>query len=93
MTTCFLYSPSNTPASFSQGLILARISGARIARGDVLIFLDSHCEVNVDWLRPLLQRISHKRDAVLTPLIDVIDQSTFELEAAQQFQVWRENCC
>ncbi|XP_061381314.1 polypeptide N-acetylgalactosaminyltransferase 1-like isoform X3 [Danaus plexippus] len=70
-----------------QGLILARISGARIARGDVLIFLDSHCEVNVDWLRPLLQRISHKRDAVLTPLIDVIDQSTFELEAAQQFQV------
>ncbi|OWR51696.1 Polypeptide N-acetylgalactosaminyltransferase 1, partial [Danaus plexippus plexippus] len=81
----FYYSVQD-PVIF-QGLILARISGARIARGDVLIFLDSHCEVNVDWLRPLLQRISHKRDAVLTPLIDVIDQSTFELEAAQQFQV------
>ncbi|XP_045508238.1 uncharacterized protein LOC123704032 isoform X1 [Colias croceus] len=61
--------------------------GARAARGHVLVFLDAHCEAGADWLRPLLQRVAHKRDAVLTPLIDVIDQTTFQLEAAEQFQV------
>ncbi|XP_045490165.1 polypeptide N-acetylgalactosaminyltransferase 1 isoform X2 [Pieris rapae] len=70
-----------------QGLMRARMRGARKARGDVLIFLDAHCEAAPDWMRPLLQRISHKRDAVVTPLIDVIDQTTFQLEAAEQFQV------
>ncbi|KAI5643644.1 glycosyl transferase family 2 domain-containing protein [Phthorimaea operculella] len=73
--------------AFFQGLMLARIRGARSARGNVLIFLDAHCEAGADWLRPLLQRIRDKRDAVVTPLIDVIDQTTFELEAAEEFQV------
>ncbi|CAB3221855.1 unnamed protein product [Arctia plantaginis] len=65
----------------------ARLTGARAARGNVLIFLDAHCEVTTDWMRPLLQRIRHKRDAVLTPIIDVIDQSSFELQASDTFQV------
>ncbi|CAH2084297.1 unnamed protein product [Euphydryas editha] len=72
---------------YGQGLMRARITGARAARGHVLVFLDAHCEAGTDWLRPLLQRIRHKRDAVLTPLIDVVDQTTFQLDAAQQFQV------
>ncbi|GLH02695.1 hypothetical protein R5R35_003764 [Gryllus longicercus] len=61
-----------------SGLIRARLAGARAATGDVLIFLDSHCEVVEDWLRPLLQRIKEKRTAVLVPIIDVIDDQTFE---------------
>ncbi len=54
------------------GLIRARQAGAEAAAGEVIVFLDAHCEVNHGWLEPLLARIKESRTAVLCPQIDSI---------------------
>lgn len=46
-----------------SGLVRSRIRGADIAQGTTLTFLDSHCEVNRDWLQPLLHRVKEVSEA------------------------------
>ncbi|KAH8863871.1 putative polypeptide N-acetylgalactosaminyltransferase 10 [Schistosoma japonicum] len=64
-----------------EGLIRARLAGAELAAADVLVFLDSHCEANVNWLPPLLDPISKNYRTVTCPFIDVIDADTLEYHA------------
>ena len=59
-----------------------RILGAKAATGDVLIFLDSHCEANVNWLPPLIEPIAEDYRTVVCPFIDVLDMETFEYKCA-----------
>lgn len=83
-----------------EGLIRARMFGARKAKGDVrfllinivlhcinlllqvLIFLDSHVEVNVNWSQPLLAEIKKDRKNVVMPVIDIINADTFTYSAS-----------
>ncbi|ESP03223.1 hypothetical protein LOTGIDRAFT_137806 [Lottia gigantea] len=59
-----------------KGLIYSRIRGSKEATGQVLMFLDSHCEVNVGWIEPLLTRIKENRQTVVSPIVDNIDSDT-----------------
>jgi len=61
-----------------EGLIRTRNIGAQKATGDVLIFLDAHCEVNRNWLPPLLAPIYKNRKTMTVPFIDGINYKTFE---------------
>ncbi|BHF63584.1 polypeptide N-acetylgalactosaminyltransferase activity [Sparganum proliferum] len=76
-------------ADTRQGLIRARMLGAKASVGSVLIFLDSHIECIEGWLVPLLDRIAEKSTNVVVPVIDVISSETlhYSHSSAENIQV------
>lgn len=67
------------------GLIKARLEGARTAKGDVLLFLDSHCEATDLWIEPLVQRIKENNRVFICPVIDIINDKTLEYNAVDPY--------
>lgn len=65
------------------------MAGAHLATGEVLLFLDAHCECMPQWLEPLVERIRISRSNVVVPLIDAIDAETLEYQVGDvgQYEV------
>uniref|UniRef100_A0A3Q3KR28 Polypeptide N-acetylgalactosaminyltransferase n=1 Tax=Mastacembelus armatus TaxID=205130 RepID=A0A3Q3KR28_9TELE len=64
-----------------EGLIQARSIGAHKAtKGQVLIYLDAHCEVGINWYAPLIAPISKDRTVCTVPLIDSISGQKFNID-------------
>ncbi|KAJ6216287.1 hypothetical protein RDWZM_007444 [Blomia tropicalis] len=64
-----------------SGLIRSRVYGANNSIGDVVVFLDAHCEVEYNWLVPLLAPIAIDRHTMTVPIIDGIDSITFQISS------------
>lgn len=64
-----------------SGLIVSRMEGARKATGEVILFLDSHMEINTNFLPPLLHEIVLNPKTAAVPIIDIITHDTFEYKS------------
>lgn len=62
-----------------EGLIRSRNNGALAARGEVVVFLDAHCEVGYNWLPPLLAPIYENKRTLSVPVIDGIQWDDFSI--------------
>ncbi|XP_072027838.1 inactive polypeptide N-acetylgalactosaminyltransferase-like protein 5 [Amphiura filiformis] len=64
------------------GVVKAQMEGAKVAIGDVVVFMDSKCEVHRQWLEPLLGLIHHDQSVLVSPVIDRIHPDTFEYQSS-----------
>ncbi|KAH0484976.1 MAG: uncharacterized protein KVP18_002809 [Porospora cf. gigantea A] len=64
-----------------NGLMMARIRGAEWARGDTLVFLDSHIECGPRWLEPLVQRTFESPKTIVVPMIHTIDHEYMDFQS------------
>eukprot|EP00069_Balaena_mysticetus_P010944 bmy_20831T0 len=60
------------------GAARARMLGAARATGDVLVFMDAHCECHPGWLEPLLARIAGDRSPVVPGGVVATDRHYFQ---------------
>ena len=60
------------------GIAGSRLRGVQEARGDVVVILDSHMEVSIVWLEPLLNILETRPGAVAVPVLHMIQESQYK---------------
>jgi hypothetical protein len=69
-----------------SGLMRTRMAGVEAASAEVLTFLDSHVEATEGWLEPLMERIRLNPKAVPCPVIEEVNDKTFQYKAGKNFR-------
>ncbi|KAL8601609.1 hypothetical protein ACOMHN_003875 [Nucella lapillus] len=67
-----------------EGVARSRVRGSKVAEGQVLVFLESHCEVTDNWLQPLLTTVQKEPHSAVSPVIDTIDARTLEYKPSTE---------
>lgn len=67
-----------------EGLIRARLIGARNATGSILLFIDAHMECINGYMEPILARIASDRSVIAVPLIDSVTASHWNLDVNEE---------
>ena len=70
-----------------EGIIRCRVIGAEPAKGEILVFLDSHIEATEGWFEPLLATVMQNTTTVATPVIDILEKNTFEYQYSKSDRV------
>lgn len=60
-----------------EGIVGARMRAIRASEADIFVVLDSHIEVQNQWLEPLVSRIKEDRSRIVMPQVDGIDAENF----------------
>lgn len=63
-----------------SGIVQARLTGIKAARGEAFVILDSHIEAQPGWLEALIYPIASDKRNVVMPRIDGIDKTTHALQ-------------
>jgi len=72
-----------------HGLIRAKMKAVSIAKAPVLLFMESHCIVNRNWLPPLLQRVRENPRVLAMPQLDFIPATDFRVYYPATVGHWR----
>ena len=68
-----------------MGITGARRKGVELSSGEVVAILDSHMEVSMMWVEPLLDVISNRPGAVAVPCIRMIFESNYSAALQPQY--------
>jgi GT2 family glycosyltransferase len=55
-----------------RGISETRNEGARLASGEIVLFLDAHCVPRRDWLPPLVEALAADPEGIVAPCITVL---------------------
>ena len=61
-----------------EGLIRARMRGAAIAKGEVLMFQDVHTEFSQGWAEPILAYIQSHPNTIVQPVVEELQVETIQ---------------
>lgn len=62
-----------------EGSTRARLIGASYATGKILMYVDSHVEVNKQWLEPIVSHLKTRPKTVVMALLDTIQSDSFDI--------------